>query len=171
MLTFSPHGPFPVPMLSGPGGRTITATEGAKFWSDHPSLAKERGCYIFAMRSGGGVRPTYVGKATKTFEQETFTHHKLSEHYHRALVSQTKGTPVLFFFFHPRKKGATNRKLIDALETFLIQQCKWRNPNRLTNKRKLPKHKWAVSGVVRSGVGKPSHSALSVRSLIGVPGN
>ena len=68
------------------------------------------------------------------------------------------------------KKGATNKRLIDTLETYLIHQCKWRNPRGLTNKHKLPKDDWAIAGVVRSGVGQPSAAALAIRSLIGVPG-
>jgi len=68
----------------------------ATFWRDNDSVAWEKGCYIFAFRAGRGTKPVYVGKATKSFRQEIFTHHKLSL-YHSALADQKRGAPVIFF--------------------------------------------------------------------------
>jgi hypothetical protein len=167
-MIFTAHGPFAAPFYQGKAGRTVTPSVGNTFWKSHPAIALEKGCYVFAMRSGGGILPTYVGKATVNFGQETFTDHKCGSHYNLALANYSKGRPVLFFVFHPRQKGPTNKPFIGALETYLIEQAYWRNPVGLTNKNKLPKHLWSIAGTLRPDRGKPSQAAIDLRTLLGI---
>jgi len=58
-----------------------------RFWSsadqevpDHygsnRALSQACGCYVFAVRSGGGTKPWYVGKTQRQFKNECFTNHK-----------------------------------------------------------------------------------------------
>jgi hypothetical protein len=72
MASFEVHGPFEIVYEKRKGGRTLVFDE---FWSKDAEahhLAKERGCYVFAIRNRG-LTPIYVGKATKSFKQETFS--------------------------------------------------------------------------------------------------
>lgn len=78
MVEFSVHGPFDIPTYRGRIGRIVRAEEGRSF-DEHSARAWRRGCYVFAMRSGRGITPTYVGKATKSFSQECFTADKLGK--------------------------------------------------------------------------------------------
>jgi hypothetical protein len=117
------------------------------------------------MRSGGGITPVYVGKATKGFGQECFHGHKLSK-CNQTLVEYVKGTLVLYFFEAPT--GAkTPTTQIDELETFQIQTALSVNPY-LLNIKKTKQAKWSINGLFRSGSGKPSQSALSAKSMLAI---
>jgi hypothetical protein len=95
MKLFESFGPFKIPPVKGKGGRYIA--EGCpKFWDQHPEFSEKRGVYIFAVRAGKGIRPVYVGKATKKFKQECFASQKNSKHYGPALANIGRGTPVMF---------------------------------------------------------------------------
>src|SRR6266568_4281043 len=100
MLSFTVEGPFDVPFYQGKAAKTISSEEAREFWETYPKYASRRGCYIFAIRAGGGITPIYVGKATGTFKSETFTADKLAK-YQRGLADYLKGSPVLFLVLHP----------------------------------------------------------------------
>jgi hypothetical protein len=116
-------------------------------------LAAEKGCYVFAIRSRG-LTPIYVGKATKTFKQETFNptnRHK----YHNGFSEYAKGTPLMYFVVHPIQKGKTNSKQIGQIEDFLIQAGVAKNPD-IQNIKGTTKPDWSINGVVRGTAGKRS---------------
>jgi hypothetical protein len=165
MPIFNVHGPFKVPVYEGKAARTVTSDEGQAFWIKNTSLAKRRGCYVFGIRSGGGVTPIYVGKATKSFKQEVFQPHKLTK-YQQALADYLKGTPVLFFLAPPATKGAPNVTSIGELEEFLIQTAVLKNPD-LLNVKGTKKADWGIAGIIRGGVGKPSKAAQALKSSLG----
>jgi hypothetical protein len=101
--TFKVSGPFKIP-VNGTYGRYIE-TGCPDFWNSTTNyLAKERGCYLFAIRASRGFRPVYVGKTLNSFQKECFTHHKIADHYTPALANTGKGTPVLFFVVLSKKK-------------------------------------------------------------------
>ena len=165
MAAFQVSGPFNVPVYQGANGRIVREEDGAEFFSDHPAHSKKRGCYVFAMRSGGGITPTYVGKATKSFGQECFQGHKLSK-CNQTLVDYVKGTLVLFFFEAPLGSKPPKTQ-IDQLETFLIQTALSANPY-LLNIKKTKQELWSITGILRSGSGKPSKAALAARSMLAI---
>jgi hypothetical protein len=150
-------GPYAIPVYQGNAGRTITDENASEFWKKNPSLANQRGCYVFGVRASKGYKPAYVGKATNTFRQEVFSYHKLSK-YQQYLADVGKGTPVLFFLIAPKKQGAPNSKHIDQLEDFLIQAGVAANPAFL-NIRGTKVEEWGIAGVLRSGKGKRSKHA------------
>ncbi len=164
MTQFIPAGPFDVPIYTGKAGRIVRAEEGDAFFTHHQSLKNKTGCYIFAMRSGGGITPTYVGKATKGFGQECFAAHKLGK-CNQTLVDYVKGTLVVFFFESPAGKTPTSQ--IDLLENFLIQTCLSVN-DELLNIKKTKQEKWSIKGILRSGAGKPSHAARLAKTMLGL---
>ena len=161
---FSVQGPYEVPCYRGKAARTITDENIKEFWKKYPSLTKLRGCYVFGIRAAKGWTPGYIGKATKGFKQEVFSHHKLTR-YQQFLADYLKGSPVLFFIVVPTKKGATNVSHIGELEDFLIQTGVVANPD-LLNVRGTKAADWGIAGVLRGGKGKPNAAARKFRKLM-----
>jgi hypothetical protein len=166
LAEFIVEGPFEVPVQKNKGGRVITTSEAKLFWSENPEFNKKRGCYVFGIRAGKGIKPAYVGKATRSFEQEVFTPHKRAK-YMEALSLSGKGTPVLFFVCLPKTKGAPNRSQINEVESFLIQTGMKANRG-LLNEKKTRVEAWSIRGVLRSGQGKPTAEAHKFKRLMGV---
>ena len=166
MTSFTVHGPFPVNFQSKKGGRTL---DFKPFWSEGAAaqyLAGECGCYTFAIRSGPGLQPIYVGKATRTFEQETFN--PTNKHkYHNGFSDYGKGTPVMYFVVHPNQRGRTNTTRIAKIEDFLIQAGVAKNPN-IQNVRGASQPKWSIKGAVRGGAGKRTQAETQFSRLFGI---
>ena len=166
MAEFVVSGPHVVPTYLGKTGRMVREEEGRAFFTHHPSLAPKRGCYIFAMRSGGGITPTYVGKATKSFKQECFTAHKLGK-CNQTLVDYGKGTLVMFLFEPAASKGKVPINHIGLLENFLIQTALSVNED-LLNVKQTKQESWSIRGIIRSTAGKPSKPASLAKSMLGI---
>ena len=147
-------------------GRQVTTTDASTFWAAHSSVAKERGCYVFAFKAAKGYKPIYAGKATKTFKQEVFTSHKLNK-FNTGLGGQVKGTPILFFVCLGKTAGAVNKVAIDEAESYLIQAGLAAN-KALLNDKKTKVATWNINGVARSRQGKPSKAASEFKRCIKV---
>lgn len=166
MTSFVVHGPYDITFEARKGGRTLVFDD---FWAeDSPAadVAAECGCYVFAIRTGPGLIPIYVGKATKTFEQETFNpsnRHK----YHNGFSDYAKGTPVMYFVLHPHQRGKTNNKVIAEIEDFLIQAGVVKNPD-IQNVKGTSQPTWSIKGVVRSGAGKRTDAERQFGRLFGL---
>jgi hypothetical protein len=165
MASFEVHGPFKIDYEKRRGGRTLVFDE---FWSkgaEASYLANQRGSYAFAIRNRG-LTPIYVGKATKTFKQETFNttnRHK----YHNGFSEYAKGTPLMYFVVHPNQQGPTNSKQIAQIEDFLIQAGVAANPD-LQNVKGTQQPSWSIKGVIRSGAGKRNKAAIEFASLFDI---
>jgi hypothetical protein len=163
MASFEVYGPYEITYEARPGGRTLVFDD---FWADGSAaadLAGERGCYVFAISAGGGLQPIYVGKATKTFKQETFNatnRHK----FHNGFSGYAKGRPVMYFVVHPSQRGPTNARHIGEIEVFLIQAGVAKNPD-LQNVKGVGTPAWSIKGVIRSGVGKRNAAEVEFRKL------
>ncbi len=167
--TFRVEGPFAVPFTKKTAGRIITSDDATKFWDKHLDLGSKRGCYVFGIRAGKGSTPGYVGKASSTtFQQEAFTDHKRNR-YNEQLADYHKGTPVLLLVIAPSKKGKPNAKDIGELERFLIDVALAANPD-LTNEKGTKQEEWAISGVLRSGKGKPGKAAKALTRMLKIAG-
>jgi len=164
MTSFNVRGWFGIEYEKRKGGRTLVFD---RFWSEGSeahSLADECGCYVFAIKTGRGLDPIYVGKATKTFKQETFNPNNKHK-YHSGFSEYAKGLPVMFFVVHPSQKGKKNEKAIGKIEQFLIQTGAAKNPG-LQNVRGARRPKWSIRGVVRSsGKGKRTKAEGAFRQL------
>jgi len=166
MPTYGVIGPIVIPTYEGKAAKVITADKIEMFWKVNPGLPAKRGCYVFGIRAGKGIRPFYVGRATKNFKREVFQPHKLAK-YQQTLADYRKGTPVLFFVAAPGGKGAPNVSAVEEMEDYLIQTAVTRNPH-LLNVKGTKREQFAIAGVLRSGVGKPSKSARSFRQCMGI---
>ncbi len=162
MSEFLVSGPHPVPVYKGKVGRIVRTEEGDEFFKTHPSLKAKHGCYVFAMRSGGGITPMYVGKATKSYGQECFTSHKLGK-CNQILADYAKGTLVLFLFESPSGKKAPTFQ-IDLLENFLIQSALSVNYE-LLNIKKTKQETWSIRGIIRSSTGSTTKAA---KTMLGI---
>lgn len=161
MVDFSVHGPFDVPTYRGKVGRIVRAAEGSAFFTIHPAWAKRRGCYVFAIRAGRGMTPTYVGKATKSFSRECFSADKLGK-CNQTLVDYARGTLVMFLIAAPMGRGRPAEKQIELLEDFLIQVGVAANDD-LLNVQGTKQEQWSLSGLVRSNRGRPSLAATAFK--------
>ena len=164
MATFEVHGWFKVGYEKRKGGRTLLFDN---FWSEGSKahyLANERGCYVFAIKTGRGLDPIYVGKAAKTFKQESFNptnRHKCQN----GFLEYARGLPIMFFVAHPEQRGKTNERQIEQIEQFLIQAGAAKN-SRLQNVRGAQRPKWNIRGVIRStGKGKRTKAEGAFRKL------
>ena len=162
--------PIEIPFKKQNSGsaKHITSKHGEAFWekSVTKKFAKKQGCYVFALRAAKGYVPWYIGKSEKSFEQETFTHHKLAQ-YNDALFDGRKGTPVLFFVAPDGNKRKVPANVCNQVETFLIQSGYIKNPD-LKNKQKTKVPDWTIGGVVRPTRGKPSQLAQTFRNMMGL---
>lgn len=166
MASFVVHGPFEITYENCKGGRSLVFDD---FWSksaDVNSLAEEKGCYVFAIRSGRGFTPVYVGKATKSFKQEIFNAANCNK-YHDGFKEYAKGMPLIYFVVHPAQRGPTSYKEIREIENFLIQAGVTKNP-KLQNLRGTQKPRWSIKGVIRSGPGKRSEVEVQFVSLFDI---
>ena len=165
ILVFDVEGPREVPFHYGTRGRRlITSDDGAQFFADNEDIGERRGCYVFGLRSGGGITPWYVGKTLAYFDGECFQSHKLMK-YNEALFSAGKGTPVLLFVVYPPAKGPPNHWAVDELESYLIQSAFRRNPA-LLNKTKRGEQYWGIRGVTLTARGKPSNAARNLSQAL-----
>lgn len=166
MATFTVKGPFDVPVKKEKAGRLVTTEQAAEFWKQNGAVQDDVGCYVFGFRAAKGLKPMYVGKATKSFKQEVFTDHKQNK-YNQALAGQAKGTAILFFVTLDKTAGSVNQKAIDEAETFLILSGLVAN-KKLLNDRKTAIESWSIKGVIRAGQGKPSQAAQDLKQCLGL---
>lgn len=168
MIAFKVYGPFKIP-FDGNVQKKVKDSELNKFWQqgDLKKIQKKQGLYIFALQAGKGYTPWYVGKTAKQdFVKECFTTDKLNK-YNKTLFKGLKGTPVMFFIARPGNKKKAPNAIVDNMETFFIQEAKYKNSGLLnTQKAKLPE--WGIDGVIRSGKGTSSKQSRGFKKLMGL---
>ena len=165
MALFEVHGPFEVEWESRAGGRFLLFQN---FWSQESGafyLGERQGCYVFAIRNRG-LTPIYVGKATKTFKQETFNPSNRQK-YSSGFSEYARGTPMMYFAVLARSRGPTNSRQIAEVEDFLIQAGAAKNPA-LQNVRGRQTPDWSIKGVIRHNAGRPSASELEFTKLFDI---
>jgi hypothetical protein len=166
MTTFVIKGPFEVPVRKEKVGRIVTTEQANEFWTLHTSMQNDVGCYVFGFKAAKGLKPMYIGKATKSFKQEIFTDNKRNK-YNEALAKQAKGRPVIFFVTLEKTAGRINKTAIDEAESFLIQTGLVANKN-LLNDKKTAVEKWSIKGVIRSGQGQSTKAAQAFKQCLGL---
>jgi hypothetical protein len=158
-MEFEVEGPIEMPSTRGRGGRTITREDTHRFWHSNSQYAERRGCYVFCIRNAG-LKVFYVGKASRDFQSEIFTPHKLGK-YHSALANCAKGTPLLFLVMTPLQRGPVNHSAIEECEDWLIWNAKRANP-RVQNDRGGAAAPFAIPHVTDRGRGRPTRGAIDL---------
>ena len=138
----------------------------AFFVGEAAKYKNKKGCYVFALRNGGGVTPYYVGKTKRSFEEESFAAQKISHHY-QPIITRNQGTPVMTFVAIDSARGRTPDSMIREVEKYLIQAAYAKNP-RLSNVQNLPKELWLIEGVMNASRGKPCKIISDFRSMMGI---
>jgi hypothetical protein len=165
MSEFKVLGPFKVKILKKPGGRIL---ETSNFWDTQRTLfaiKSKTGVYVFALKPARSQKyiPYYVGKATKSFEQETFATDKINK-YQNALFQFARCSVAFFFIVSPTRRGPVNERHIKQIEDNFIQVGYLVNPN-IENKHGTKQPSWSISGIVRSKTKKPSSAAKSFSEM------
>jgi hypothetical protein len=164
---FQVQGPFEITVNVYRGGKIIPRNKDlADFWEEVGEISEERGCYVFGIRAGKGIRPWYVGQTAKSFKDECFTGANRSK-YNEAIARAGKGTPVMFLLVLPKKRGKPGKRYLDALEELLIDVGYSKNPD-ISNIQKTKRPTWGVKGVLRGGKGKPKKAESYFRKMMGV---
>lgn len=174
-MHFKAFGPFRLP--TGVKGVIDSAASGkAGFWDkveeEVPGLADACGVYVFALRTGGGTRPWYVGKAERqAFRKECLQSGKLVNY--TSVSVAKKGTPLLYLIAHMTPKGAfrrpTTRKrpAIRSLEELLIGVALSRNPNLLNIQKTKMYKELSIEGVMNSNKKGSSKAARGLKKVLG----
>jgi hypothetical protein len=168
MDTYTVRGPYLVPSVKKNSGSKFISKPTKSIWTElgADDLKKKHGCYIFGIRSAKGIVPYYVGKATKTFEKESFTNDKLQK-YNDALTEFKKGNPVIFFIVQPSTKWS--KKEIADIEKFLVPIAYSKNPE-IKNTYLVAKKTWSIKNVVSGDKShkKPNLSEQKFRAMMGI---
>jgi hypothetical protein len=152
------------------GGLEVDRDKLAQFWHHAGPIAREHGCYVFAMRFGDKLTVFYVGKAVKTrFKTECFAPHKISI-YNEVLAREKRHRrPVLLFVTPTARRGTrpTVAKEIARIEKWLINKAIAVNPHLMNGRliRRTPS--WRIAGVEPRGPGRPSKSSRLLRNALG----
>lgn len=178
MSYYNAYGPFELPRKPGAKKKVFDGSNSAEkeFWErvekQNKGLSKARGCYIFAMRGGGGINPWYVGQSKTGFIKECFQPAKKNQ-YHN-VINDKKGTPILFLIARHTSigntfsKGQLPKNEADFVERHLIGLALRKNPNlnNIQNTAFLKKLK--IQGVLNNPKGKPSMIVKELRSVLGI---
>lgn len=142
------------------------------FWDDveteRVGLSAAVGCYVFAIRAGGGIVPWYVGRTcSQSFKNECFELHKL-RHYDDVISGQ-RGTPLLYFAARTTPGGkftaSAPTKESQFLESMLIGMALQRNPELKNIVHATFLKRLHVPGLVNPRKGTPPRNVREFSSL------
>lgn len=164
-LLFTIQGPFGV-------AQTPHKRHAGEYWYGVSEADKERyakvkaeaGCYVFAMYRSRSKRliPIYVGKTVNSFAARLFAPD------HRTMLTRAlsgkRGVSLRLFVLPASTKKGPKANMIGEAEGYLISELYALNPA-LMNDRKTPKQRWIISGVTKSGRGKPSAASAAFNQM------
>ncbi len=177
-MFYETYGEFEVPRKQSTKGKVFNDSTKVlnDFWDmvDQKirGLSTARGCYIFAIKAGKGIKPWYVGQTKKTFRDECFQPQKKA-HYNNVINDTARGTPVMILVARHTSENKTKLsktlppKEADFVEQLLISQALSANPNLVNTKNTRYIKDIKIPGVLNSPKGKPSVGAKLLKSLLG----
>ena len=132
------------------------------------------GVYIFSIKSGGGEKPWYVGKAEgQTFEKECFSQDKLVK-YNKILYRRDRGIPKLTLIAKYTPTGrlcqmpkSKSSDPVQFLEEKLITQCLQRNEKLINIKNTKYEKEMIVEGFMNFSSRRASTEIDAFKKLIG----
>lgn len=176
-MRYYPVGGHDLPRIDG-AIALWDADQRSEFWDSvegwDPGLSDACGCYVFAIRVGGGVKPWYVGKAERqSFKRECLTHDKLKK-YESALRFVRKGTPLLFFYARLTEgkraysaPSTSRHRDVSYLEKLLISHALKRNRNLINKQETKLLKQMVVPGMMNTEQGKLSNTAVLMKQMMG----
>ena len=175
---YEPYGPFQVPLDQHRQINSHGIRGRGNFWSmiDELSvgLSTARGCYVFSIRAGRGIRPWYVGQASgeKGFKQEVFQSHKLV-HMNGVMARIKRGTPIIHLLPRITPTGRFSKNVqqaeLDYLETLLIGLALTQNHKLCNVQTAKLLQKVVVPGVTKGGgSGRLKESRATLKIALGL---
>lgn len=177
-MLYQPFIPFVLPRKRARSGRRVldfSAEAIREFWveanDEHPDLSRAKGCYIFGIRAGKGIRPWYVGQTRRAFSRECFQPHKRSL-YMEACQHNKSGTPLLFLLARTTAggriaTGGPSQNELDFLEQMLIGIALSQNKNLLNKRATRFMRDLQVPGILNSDRGPGTAAVRSLRVVLG----
>ena len=168
MKQFKVYGPYEIPIEKKARGFKFKEDRSG-FWEKIKAdagikVSEKKGCYVFGMRSGGGITPLYVGRTTRqTLEKEAFADGKIKRYY-GVMLDYAKGKPVMFFVV---QESGWSMSLVEKLEKYLIDVGSTKNPD-IQNDKGTKKPVWGIDGVLRSKKGKVPTAAKKFKQTMGL---
>ena len=140
----------------------------------HKGLAEACGCYVFAVQTGGGSKPYYVGQACKSSLLREALNPANREKYNTVLGRMKRGTPVLFFLpmktpkgkFKKTKKAEGKFPSLTFLERWLIATALEKNPRLANNKETKFLRTIHVHGIFNAKKGEATKSSRALDSVL-----
>jgi hypothetical protein len=137
-------------------------------------LSDACGCYVFALKSGRGSIPYYVGQACRRPLLEEATNASNLTKYNEILGKKKRGKPVLFFLpmktpggkFRRRKSGSGKLPALDFLERWLISMALERNASLANNRETRFLRKIHVTGVFNAKRGETTKAAQALNAVL-----
>ena len=174
-MKYRVYGPFEL----WRNGRDLDTQKGWKkrFWDsvrdEESDLPEACGCYMFAIKSGKGALPWYIGCTTKRgFKDEVLCAHQMF-HYSHAMRSKNKGIPQIFFIAKVTpsgrfsKPGGNAHKDTAFLEKFLLGLAFKRNTDIRNSNDTSMLRDLVVPGIFNSPQGKRTRAELDLKSIVG----
>lgn len=159
-------GPHEVPTYQERKARFIDDAKLDELCDLCPELRENGGIYVFAVRSGGGTVPIYVGMSEcRKLVDESFN--PRNQNSINKYINSQNGTLLLFTVTRVRCPGKPNVSDIGEIEQFLIGLAEGRNPD-LINIRTPGDVSWSIKGVHNAGRGKPDKQAIAFRDVMGL---
>ena len=177
-MVFETYGPYVVPKKkTATGGYVLSLDKNslASFWKkvnkDKDRLSKGRGCYVFGVRAGRGIRPWYVGQSRRPFDKECFASDKQNT-YQDVMTRIKTGNAVLFLV---AKVGPISRSLSQSLPTKeadfverLLMQLAYFQNGELENIQGLAfMRKIQIQGILNNPPGQPGKPSKALRTALG----
>ncbi len=178
-MLYKPHGPFKVPrkkVKAGYRALDFSAPALRKFWEEVDAarikLSKAKGCYIFAIRAGRGIRPWYVGQTGGSFYGECFQSTK-RDHYREALSHNSSGTPVIFLLARCTPRGALSNRVplpgeLDFVEKMLISHALEQNSELRNVRDTRYLRNLTLPGVLNTPAGGPARTVQDLKVALGL---
>ena len=176
-MIFKPSDAIEIPIREG--SKRIDKESLGDFWKEFQektglSLHHGIGCYIFSIKTRGGEKPWYVGKAEKqSFEKECFSPDKLLK-YNEILDSKEIGKSrlTLIVKYTPTdrlsKPSPSPKSDIQYLEEKLITQCLQRNKDLINVKNTKLEKEMVVEGLMNTPRGRGKAKEVQIfKKLVG----
>lgn len=124
MATFTPYGPFELPVRRLKNGRRIDRSVIDAFFEKN-GCGDSIGVYVFSLTTARGAEyPYYVGRTLRGFSSECFQPHKIEKY--NEILAEHHGRPKMYFLALETKYNA---RAIKALEITMIGLGMERNPD------------------------------------------
>lgn len=145
------YGEFQIPCETQNNVKRIRNEDKKQFIDDMheewPGLLQKMGVYIFCIRAARGTLPWYVGKTSRSLEQEILDPDKLVK-YNDVLFARRQGVPCFYFLAPKSKTGKkVSQSYLPAIEEFFIATAYERNRD-LANIKSTSGYAWCIDGIM-----------------------